>query len=148
MTVKWRHCAIAERDHRKDVRNYAHTFHFPQTICFAKAFWKLPREYRDGILLHEIGHLLAGPQGSESDANEAVFDWIGARIEYVNSAHGRRLERVRNEGVRIIRRRRVVLNPDDTEDIDWQQRYGEREQPEIAEYLGYEEEPDIEVTED
>ena len=151
MTVRWRHCAIAESDHRKDVRNYAHTYHYPHTICFAKAFWKLPREYRDGIILHEIGHLLAGPEGSESDANDAVFDWSGARIEYVDSPYGRRLERVKNmAGVRIIRRRSVTLNPDDPEDIDWQQRYGQEEQPEVARYLGYEDEPepDIELTED
>lgn len=114
MTVKWRHCAIAERDHRKDVRNYAHTYHYPQTICLAKDFWKLPREYRDGVLLHEIGHLLAGPDGSESDANDAVFDWAGAQIEYVDSPFGKRLERLSNmAGARIARRRRNPIANED-----------------------------------
>lgn len=148
MTVKWRHCAIADRDHRENIRNYAHTYHYPRTICLAEAFWELPREYRDGIILHEIGHLLAGPQGSEADANRAAEEWSGSRIQYVDSPYGRRLERVKNmAGVRILRRRSVLLNPDDQEDIDWQQRYGQEEQPEIAEYLGYEGEPDIEVEE-
>lgn len=90
--VYWRYCPEAERDHKRNRRNYAHTYHYPETICVAKEFWELPEPYRDAILLHEIGHLIAGPTGSESDANRASEELSGWRIRYVDSPYGRKLE--------------------------------------------------------
>lgn len=111
MTVKWRHCALAERDHKEDIRNYAHTYHYENTICLAEAFWELPRQYRDGIILHEIGHLIAGSHGSEDEANEAAYEWSGSRIQYVDSPYGRHLERLANmAGARVIGRRRNPIH--------------------------------------
>ena len=93
MNVALRHCLEADKEHGENRRQYAHTFHYPQTICLADAFWSLPKKHRDGIILHELGHLLAGVEASEDAANEAVEDSTGARIEYVNSRWGPNLER-------------------------------------------------------
>jgi hypothetical protein len=87
-----RHCEEAEREHAENRRQYAHTFHFPETICIVEAFWRLPKRHRDGIILHEFGHLVAGPDASESEANEAVERLTGAVVRYVNSRYGAHLE--------------------------------------------------------
>lgn len=110
MTVRWRHCVQADEEHRENLRQYAHTYHYAETICLAKSFWQLPKSYRDGIILHEIGHLLAGPQGNEDDANRAVEQWSGAKIHYVDSPYGNELERLINMGARVIARRRNPLH--------------------------------------
>jgi hypothetical protein len=88
-----RHCLEADKEHGANQRQYAHTFHYPETICVAEAFWTLPKRYRDGVILHEIGHLLAGVEASEKAANDAVEERTGARIEYVDSKYGPNLER-------------------------------------------------------
>lgn len=92
--IRWRHCAEVEEEHRGNVRQYAHTYHYENTICFCRAFWELPKPYRDGILLHEIGHLIVGPEGSELAATEAAEDLFSARIDYVDSRYGAALERL------------------------------------------------------
>jgi hypothetical protein len=94
VNVYWRHCRIAQRDHREHRRQYAHTFHYPNTICLAKEFWGLPKPYRDGILLHEIGHMLVGPEGTEKEATAAAEEFYGVEIDYVDSPYGRNLERL------------------------------------------------------
>lgn len=88
-------CPEVEEEHRESKRQYAHTFHHKGTICVCKEFWRLPPKHRDAILLHEIGHLLVGPEGGEEDANRAVEEVLGARIEYVCSPYGDDLEVVR-----------------------------------------------------
>ena len=92
MTVRYRHCLQAEDDHIYDRRIYAHTFHKPNIICTCKALWKLPRKHRDVILLHEVGHLLAGPKGNERDANREIEKLTGVKIRYVDSLYGDDLE--------------------------------------------------------
>jgi hypothetical protein len=94
MRVYWKHCRIAQRDHEENRRQYAHTFHYPGTICLAREFWELPKEFRDGILLHEIGHMLAGPEGTEAEATEAAERFFGVEIRYVDSPYGKNLERL------------------------------------------------------
>lgn len=108
MTVQWRYCKGAEAEHRRNRRQYAHTYHYADTICVCRALWELPKSYRDGILLHEIGHLLAGPDGGEADANQAAREVLGTQIEYEDSPYGRKLERLKNmSGARIVNRQRV-----------------------------------------
>lgn len=108
MKIQWRNCSEVEAEHRKDRRQYAHTYHYANTICVCRAFWELPKPYRDGVLLHEIGHLLAGPDGGESDANEAAREFFGVPIKYVDSPYGRELERISN-----MPRRRRRRNPEE-----------------------------------
>jgi hypothetical protein len=102
-----RHCAEVEQEHKRSQRQYAHTYHYRDTICVCDDFWELPEAHRDGVLLHELGHLFAGDEGSEADANDAAKDLLGAKIEYVDSPYGPRLERLKNMAhyVRVIRRR-------------------------------------------
>lgn len=56
--VRWTVCHIADRDHRKKWRQFAHANHFPDVVCIAAA---AETELRDGELLglvaHEIGHV-------------------------------------------------------------------------------------------
>ena len=96
MKVEWRICEEAEREHRRNRRQYAHVYHVPGQICLCKAFWELPKVYRDGVLLHEIGHLVAGPEGSEEDATRAAETLFGVQIDYADSPYGEELERVGN----------------------------------------------------
>ena len=92
--VRWRFCREAEEDHQRAQRQYAHTYHYRDTICLCRAFWALPKAYRDGVILHEIGHLLVGPKGSESEATKAAEEFFNARIHYVDSPYGEQLERL------------------------------------------------------
>lgn len=107
MKLQWRNCNEVEEEHRRNERQYAHTYHYADTICVCRAFWELPKSYRDGILLHEIGHLLVGPEGSEREATEAAEEFFDVPINYVDSPYGRELERLEN----MPRRRR--RNPEE-----------------------------------
>jgi hypothetical protein len=89
-----RHCKLADADHQEKKRWYAHTFHRQNVICTARAFNVLPPEWRLAILLHEIGHLLAGPTASEAAANEAVEKDSGIKIVYRDGPYGENLERI------------------------------------------------------
>ena len=90
--VSLRSCDAADAEHAANRRQYAHTFHYPETICVADAFWQLPAKHRDGIILHEFGHLVAGPHASEREADEAAEEMTGGSIGYVDSRYGNRLE--------------------------------------------------------
>jgi hypothetical protein len=92
LNVKWTYCKTVEEEHRQHKRQYAHSFHFPNTICTSKALWTLPKRHRDAILLHEVGHLLAGPDASEEDANRAIEKCSGLKIDYVDTRYGEDLE--------------------------------------------------------
>lgn len=116
MQLKWRNCEEVEREHQKDIRQYAHTYHYPGVICVCAAFWELPKKYRDGILLHEIGHLIVGPRGSEAEATAAAEAFFGAEIRYVDSAYGRELERLSNMARARLRRN---PGPDDLPYGEW-----------------------------
>ena|SRR5215813_6703139 len=97
MKYKWCHCKAADNEHRKQKRQYAHTYHFPKTICTSRALWKLPKAHRDAILMHEIGHLIAGKDASEAQANKAIENSTGMHIEYVDSPYGKQLERLKRK---------------------------------------------------
>jgi hypothetical protein len=57
-------------------------FHIQNQVCVAKAFDGLPEKYRLGILMHELGHILAGPEGSEGAANRAITAVHGIPVSY------------------------------------------------------------------
>jgi len=90
--VAVKHCELAEKDHREEFRVYAHTFHRKNVICVCSAFNSLPDTWRLAILLHEVGHLLAGQRASEASANEAVRKVSGIRITYKTGPYGDGLE--------------------------------------------------------
>jgi hypothetical protein len=96
-------CPLADAEHGKALRQYAHTYHYNNTICVAHAFNKLPETHQLGILLHECGHQLAGPMGSESNANDAVHKATGIRVYYCDSEHGDELECIDSKDVGLAR---------------------------------------------
>jgi hypothetical protein len=85
-------CCEADGAHDLSKRQYAHTFHHKNVICIAKAFNDLPQTWQFAILLHEVGHLLAGPNSSEDGANKAVEKKSGIPIRYKDGPYGEELE--------------------------------------------------------
>lgn len=86
-------CKVADEAHRTSGRAYAHVFCGPgSTICVASAFFELPREHRDGILAHELGHLFAGTEGDEPAADAAFLERTGVKIRYKDGRHGQCLQ--------------------------------------------------------
>lgn len=87
-------CELANKEHKRSFRQYAHVFHVPGVICVAEAFEALPLGYRLGILLHECGHLLLGPPHSEAAADQIIESVYGIRIYRRSYEGARRLEYV------------------------------------------------------
>lgn len=56
--IKLEPCYVAEKDHERSARTYAHWGHRPGVICYAKDFENLPESNQRGITLHEFGHCL------------------------------------------------------------------------------------------
>ncbi len=88
--VKIRYCSTADTEHKKSVRQFAHTGHYANTICLARSFKQLPANFRKGILAHEMGHLHYGKKRhTEKDADK-VFGVTrrnygpAKRLEYKN----------------------------------------------------------------
>lgn len=79
-------CALAEVWNSKDSRTVAHVGCQDGTICLAAAFARLNRNKRYGVLAHEVGHLMAGLEGSgaESRADCWMRDKLGIDILYDN----------------------------------------------------------------
>jgi len=90
--VHW--CQVAERAHQRSRRQYAHVFHRRGVICVARAFWRLPRRHRLGVLAHEAGHVLAGRAAGEHAADEAAARALGITIRYRTTRWGRKLQYV------------------------------------------------------
>lgn len=83
--VKIATCPDAEAEHLESPRQYAHTFCqrlYDEIICVAPAIEELPAQYIRGLLWHEFGHLIAGPESSEKEADESIYALFGVRIMY------------------------------------------------------------------
>ena len=78
--VMW--CALADKEHRKRQRQFAHTYHKKNMICLARAIMGLPLHNIQGIIWHELGHLVIGPKGSEEAANRKAKKLCGHQIKY------------------------------------------------------------------
>jgi hypothetical protein len=85
-------CPVADTEHLKSKRQYAHTYHHDNVICVANAFCGLPLENRAGIMLHEVGHLVAGPKAGEKKTNDVIEQKTGVRIDYRDGVGGKQLE--------------------------------------------------------
>jgi len=88
LNVKHRYCPQCDHAHQESPRQYAHTAHFPGTICWAHAIIDLPVEHQIGICLHEYGHVIAGDRDQsefddEADADQAVLEELGVEIKYL-----------------------------------------------------------------
>jgi hypothetical protein len=90
----WTLCKKADQEHRRNKRQYAHTFHYKNCVCLARAFANLPAKHQDAIVLHEVGHLIAGPNATEEEANKAIEDRTGITITYADTRYGKDLERI------------------------------------------------------
>lgn len=85
---------MADSEHERSRRQYAHVFHLPATVCVSRAIVELPPNYKLGILAHEVGHLIAGPEASEEEADRAASDAGGFEILRVDSPWGGNLQYV------------------------------------------------------
>ena len=86
------HCKLAQKEHNESRRQYAHVFHVPNQICLAYEFADLPERFRLGLLMHELGHILAGPTKGEKAANDAILDYSGVTVHYGSFCYGPNLE--------------------------------------------------------
>jgi hypothetical protein len=103
-TYPVQHCTSADREHAASCRQYAHVFHRRGVICIARAFHRLPETNRLALLLHECGHLLAGPRGGEDAANNAITRHTGIPVYYRDGPNGRELEWIPPKDVPRARR--------------------------------------------
>lgn len=85
-------CLSMQKEHRRSLRQYAHVFHVPRQICIARDLEDLPAQIGLAILLHEVGHLLAGPDKGERVANNTIERYSGIHIYYEDSDYGSNLE--------------------------------------------------------
>ena len=82
-------CEFAEEDHMVSDRQYAHSLHVPNTVCWCKASLDLPETNIMGIAAHEIAHVLRGEglRKKDRDRDEAATDFwalnhLGVEIDY------------------------------------------------------------------
>lgn len=74
--IKIKPCPLADAEHKYiGKRQYAHVFHHNNNkiICVAKAFFKLPKRFQTGLIIHEIGHLFGA-------VDELKADKLGSKI--------------------------------------------------------------------
>ena len=83
-------CSIANKEHKKSIRQYAHVGCRKDTICVAKEYYKLPGRIQLGILYHELGHI-AGAHG-EAEADRLAERIYGVRISRIDTVYGDHLE--------------------------------------------------------
>lgn len=100
MVVRLQHCLLADKDHKKSLRAYCHTFHKQdkkvggikiRIICCAKAFWSLPKAYQKGLVWHEIGHLLR-PDIMDELKVDKVSGFYGVKVIRRSGKYGDNLE--------------------------------------------------------
>ena len=83
--ISFRRCLDADKDHAALSRNYMHVGHYPNTICYASATGDLSLGYQTGLIVHEIGHLVAmsmGMEHGEEDANNIGTAATGIPVEW------------------------------------------------------------------
>lgn len=83
LVISYVWCPQADEEHEKSFRQYAHTFHLMRPkICFAIDVINLSKRYIQGIIWHEVGHLLEGQYGPEERANQRILEDFGVEIIY------------------------------------------------------------------
>jgi len=85
-------CPLAEKDHKKDQRAYAHWGHYPKTICISQSIYRLPKQVSLALLLHELGHALCDGE-YEEEANKTIYNLFKIKIKYApETPWGKRLQ--------------------------------------------------------
>lgn len=105
-----KHCPIADREHELAERYYAHTYHRSGVICVARAFYRLPHTHYWAILAHEAGHLLAGPDGDELDADLMAEDFFQITMGHTTTEYGEDLQTVSLTDARTISRHTFITD--------------------------------------
>jgi len=81
ITYVW--CAEADEEHIASFRQFSHVFHLNKhKICFARDIIYLVKKQIQGIIWHEVGHILMGPQASEDEANCKIKEDFSVTIVY------------------------------------------------------------------
>lgn len=98
--IRLKLCQLADQEHADAQRQYAHTLHHRNTICVARAFWKIPIEIQLGLLLHELGHLIDPDEDSELWIDRLASRTFGIHIHRVDTPYGNNLEYIASRNVR------------------------------------------------
>lgn len=79
-------CIVAEKDHRKSSRVYAHVGHFEHMICVSRNMEALPNKNLVGIFFHEFGHVVhfaKKPLGLTRELrNDFGLDCVRNKVSY------------------------------------------------------------------
>lgn len=110
MTLKIRHCDIAEQHHQKAKRQYAHMGHIDNVICICKAFLDLPPSHYYGILAHEIGHQIVAKSGyrpqsykdGERAADVAIEQLCNLKVRYASTDFGENLQYLTGKDIKKL----------------------------------------------
>ena len=78
-------CSLANQDHQRSLRSYAHVGHLPRTICVAGAYWNLPVGHQRGLFWHEVGHLLLARRSNHREA--VPFMGLFCKSNHARPAH-------------------------------------------------------------
>lgn len=112
--IKIRHCKEVNADHKRSCRQYAHTYHYKNTVCISESFWGLPVSYKLGLIAHEIGHILVGKiNHKEQEADKQANRFFGIKVLYRDSVHGKRLQYLNKKDRTVIeeyRRKCIVVS--------------------------------------
>lgn len=86
-------CRLADQEHSRSRRSYAHVGHRRGRICVAGAFYSLPMGHQLGLILHELGHMAFKGRHTEAQADRAAVRRFGIPIRYRSTKRwGRRLQ--------------------------------------------------------
>jgi len=70
--IKVGYCFQADQEHDRSERQYAHWGHRKNVVCVAHAIDGLPEANKNGIFLHEFGHVLDDYFEPETEREEKV----------------------------------------------------------------------------
>ena len=103
-----RDCHVAEKEHKKSFRQFAHTGHYPRVICVCEDMFKLPNNYIAGLIVHECGHIILFSEGkkqhSEIMANVRAEKHFNVTIKYKDCGKAKYIPWLNNKDTKKILR--------------------------------------------
>lgn len=91
--------AALEREHAQNARRYAQIDLEARRFEFASATLELDARHREGLVAHEVGHLISyerGEKSTEADADAAAREVLGVTIDYDTAWPGKGLQMKKN----------------------------------------------------